>query len=104
MDPGAGTSYLTVVEKQIIVNVFKKVIIDDPTDKTVYIVAEITSVLGVTKSTVYRTIKKYKCTQMVRPFDHKGCRPALVKNFDENMKIAITQIVHSFSIEMKFPL
>ncbi|KAL1509478.1 hypothetical protein ABEB36_004203 [Hypothenemus hampei] len=42
---GCNLGHLTVVEKQTIVNMFKEILMDDSTAKTVYIVAEIASAL-----------------------------------------------------------
>ncbi|KAL1489530.1 hypothetical protein ABEB36_013486 [Hypothenemus hampei] len=95
--------HLTVIEKQTLINMYKKILTDNSKSKTVNVVSEIASVVGVAKSTVYRIIKEYKCTKMVSPSEHKGGRPALVKNLDESTKTIIRQIVNSFFSRNEIP-
>ena len=53
--------------------------------------------------TIYRTIKEYRQTGTVHPPKHSGGRPSLQTLYDERVKFAVRQIVHSFFFKNELP-
>ncbi|KAJ8974394.1 hypothetical protein NQ317_011238 [Molorchus minor] len=78
--------HLSLPEKQTIINMYKKILDDEPALKTVQLVSKIAITLGVAKSTIFRTIEEYKSTGMVSTSKHLGGRPGIITCFDETTK------------------
>ncbi|XP_022903101.1 uncharacterized protein [Onthophagus taurus] len=97
--PQLDLGHLTLTEKQAIVNMYKQSLIDQSTLRMFAVVDNISVAIGVAKSTVYRTLKEYKCTGTVIDSPHRGGRPKIIANFDEHTKNLVRKIVHGFFIK-----
>ncbi|KAJ8915262.1 hypothetical protein NQ315_014769 [Exocentrus adspersus] len=95
--------HLSLREKQAILNMYKKILDDEPTLTTVKLVSKIAITLGVAKSTVYRIIKEYKSTKTVSTSKQCGGRPGMITLFDEATKNSIRRIVHGFFFSNEIP-
>lgn len=59
--------------------------------------------LGVAKSTVFRTIKEYRETGNIASPKKLGGRPGIVTRYNEEIKNSVRQIIHSFFYKNEMP-
>ncbi|KAI4465096.1 homeobox-like domain superfamily [Holotrichia oblita] len=96
-------SHLSSAEKQTIIYAYKKIITDSPDIRKGDMINHISHVLGISRSTVYRVISEYNKTGKTSEPKKITGRPSVLESFDETIKTAVREIVHSMFYENELP-
>ncbi|XP_076179541.1 uncharacterized protein LOC143152859 [Ptiloglossa arizonensis] len=96
-------THLSVEEKQLILNIYKSLIQENPTMLINDIVKKAATIAGVCRSTVYRVLREFKRTRTLSIPKEKRTRDTTIDSIDDLDKNAIRRKVHEFYMNNEIP-